>query len=348
MWLPFTIAVNDMTHTVLKPLRLTVIINHHSINRLLHMQTCTRTHTHTCTHTLIEDDANRRRRSLAHPETKSLLVEYTAQLNFHLNDSLQDISRADLLVYQLPTRTGPSIVVRGKKQYVEISTVMDDQRYTIEGKYIDTFADGFVVFQITKAVDLWIDHNVNGSVVLDMAIFCYSSPNCSDVDDQGKQPAVVKFLTTSNDLDKTPRVIVNSYSQVDGGNVHVAKRSSHDDEESRFCTSDEELCCLQPLTINFKDDLQMPEVLFPLTFDANYCQGLCPTVGDSTVLTTQRYTFLSELGNNHPAASIEPCCAGEEYKNLDVIMSVYNREVSRFETQIIKLHQVKVVGCRCA
>ncbi len=281
---------------------------------------------------------------------RKLLVEYTASFHFHLNDSLQDISRADLLVYQLPTRTSPSVVPRDYRQYVEISTVIHDkERHLIEGKYIDTFGDGFVVFEITKAVELWINHNIEGPVVLDMDVYCYSSPYCADVDDQGKRPAVVKFLVSHRDIDKTPRVIVNSYPQVDSVVSHMNKRSTHEDDDGlKFCTSEEEICCLQPLTINFKEDLQLTKVLYPPTFEANYCQGICPTVGASAVLTSERYTFLSTLGNNHPAASIEPCCAGEQYEHVDVVLSAYNREAKRFEIQIIKLHQVRVVGCRCA
>ncbi len=281
---------------------------------------------------------------------RKLLVEYTARLTFHLNGSLQDISRADLLVYQLPTRTSSTVEPRDYRQYVEISSKIDNQWHIVEGKYIDTFGDGFVVFQITQAVNMWIDRNINGSVVLNVTVYCYSSPDCNSVNENGKRPAIIKFLTSSNELDKTPRVIVNSYTSLadSRSSSSVFRRSTHEEDEPTFCSSDDELCCLQPLTINFKTDLKMREVVYPTSFEANFCQGLCPSVGDSTVLTTQRYSFLSELGNNHPAASIEPCCAGEQYENLDVVMSLYNREVKRFETQIIKLHQVRVVGCRCA
>ncbi len=278
---------------------------------------------------------------------RGVLVGYTAEFEFHLNDSLKKISRADLLLYQLPTRTSPSVQPRDYRQYVEISTVIDDkERRVIEGKYIDTFGDGYIVFEITKAVEVWIKQNIEGRVLLEVVVYCYSSPTCAQIDSQGRRPAIVQFLTSSQDLSKVPRVIVNSHKPRDSV-TRVSKRSTHD-QGTRFCTSDDELCCLKPLVIDFKVDLKLPSIVYPKTFEANYCQGRCPSISASTVLTSARFNFLNQLGNNHPAASIEPCCSGEEYDHLDVIMRVYNRVTKRLEIQIIKLHQVQVIGCRCA
>lgn len=289
----------------------------------------------------------RRRRSAPTTATRGVLVRYTAELEFHLNDSLKLISRADLLLYQLPTRTSPSIQSRDNRQYIEISTVINDkERRVIEGKYIDTFGDGYIVFEITKAVEMWIQQNIEGQVLLEVVVYCYSSPSCAEVDSQGIHPAIVKFLTASQDLSKLPRVIVNSHKPRESVS-RLNKRSTHN-EEIMFCTSDADLCCLKPLVINFRTDLKLQSIVYPETFEANYCQGPCPTISGSTVLSSERFDFLSRLGSNHPAASIEPCCSGEEYDHLDVIMRVYNRETKRLETQIIKLNQVKVVGCRCA
>ena len=276
-----------------------------------------------------------------------VLNAYTVDVQFSLEEQFRDISRADLLLYQEPTLTGPTVEPRDYQQYVGVATVIAQTRFFMEGRNIDTFGNGYQVFDITNAVQLWLQHNIQGSnATLEVVVYCCSSPHCAKVDSRGKSPAKVQFLHSTRDQSKTPRVIVVS-SNPNEGTSSVRKRSAGQ-ESSQFCGPTEDLCCLKPLTINFKEDLQMYNVILPTTFEANYCQGNCPGISGTALLTSQRYTFLRRLGNNHPAMSLEPCCAGAVYNDLDVLMRIYNVQSRRVMTQIVKLHQVKVVGCRCA
>lgn len=308
---------------------------------------------------LITKDLTRQRRVVEYPSSPTptptpslppgILSSYKINLDFNLNDDLKDISRADLLLYQLPTATGPNIEPRDFQQFVEIRTVIGDQeeRHVVEGKYIDTFDTGYRVFEITNAVKLWVLRNIHGNVTLEVVIYCYRSPSCASQSSDGKFPAKVEFLYAANETERAPRVIIISTNPLEHKDSGKTKRSTHSSRPN-FCADDESMCCLKPLTINFREDLGIHSIVRPLTLDANYCEGICPQISGLGVMTPQRFEFLRHLGSSHPAASIEPCCAGATYRSLDVLMRKRNPLTGLIHSQIETLQQVEVTSCRCA
>ena len=269
-----------------------------------------------------------------------ILSNYRIVLDFELPESLTTISRADLLLYQLPVESGS--IIRDLRQYVEIRTVIESlgQRFVVEGKYIDIYdANTTQVFDITSAVKLWVAKKINGSVALEVTVYCYSSPDCALPVD-GRQPAGVKFLYETPETDKVPRVIIVSKNPIELEHQRRYRRMA--EGGAGECVENQTTCCLKPLVINFAEDLGFHFILQPREFEANYCEGICPEVSGGELLTPQLFEFLSRLGEGHPAAAIEPCCAGNTYQSLEVLMQTGDTFV------IDELQQVTVTSCRCA
>lgn len=267
----------------------------------------------------------------------NILSSYTITLSFDLPKSHSVISRADLLLWQLPS-IGP---VNDRKQYVEIKTVVESvgQKFVVEGKYIDVYDSGYQVFDITSAAKLWVASEINGSVSLEVIVYCYSSPLCAQA--QGTDPAKVEFLYTTEDSTQAPRVIVTSKNPIEVEHEKRFRRQSAEGAGVGFCSENQTTCCLKPLVIDFSEDLGFDFVIQPRRFTANYCEGFCPEVSEE-YMTPQLFEFLSRLGDSSPAGSVEPCCAGNTYQSLEVLMRVNGVLI------IEELQQVIVTSCRCA
>ena len=275
-------------------------------------------------------------------QSNNILSSYRISLDFELPEDLTSISRADLLLYQLPSNTGPGYVVRDQRQYVEIRTVIESlgQRYVVEGKYVAISDFGYQVFEITSAAKLWVAKGINGSVVVEVTVYCYSSLNCNQAVN-GKLPSKVQFLYASDDNNKSPRVIIISKNPLEVEHRNRFRRQTQGPGVG-FCSENETTCCLKSLTINFAEDLGFDFIMEPKSFTANYCEGYCPQVAGTQFLTPQLFQFLSRLGEGNPGSSIEPCCAGNTYQSLDILMKVGSAIV------IEELQQVIVTSCRCA
>ena len=210
----------------------------------------------------------------------------------------------------------------------------------MEGKYIDIYESGYQVFEITSAAKLWVAKGINGSVTLEVTVYCYSALDCAQPINS-RQPAKVSFRYDTANNDQAPRVIIISKNPIEVENQQRLRRQT-EGPNSGHCSEDQTTCCLQPLNINFQEDLGMDFILQPRSFDANYCEGMCPELVGQDRLTPQLFQFLSMLSPSNPASSIEPCCAGNTYRSLEVLMKVNGVLV------IEELQQVTVTSCKCA
>ncbi len=276
------------------------------------------------------------------------LNQYTITLDFALPANQQEISKANLLLYQLPTDTFNNEVV-DEDQVVEIRTVISNVRYFVGKKKLSVYDHGHQSFDITRAAELWVDADIAGEVLLEVLVKCYSSPDCSDARPSGKQPAKVTFTFNTTDMSTQPRIITYSKNPLenDGDRTKRAAATGPSTSEPVFCSANNsDFCCLHPLTIRFKEDLDMGFVTKPKSFEANFCDGFCPQVSTLGVGTIQRYQLLKFL-SSRPTNTISPCCSGREYRPLQVVLSLYDPGKRRFTTKIDRLLQVTVTKCRC-
>jgi len=275
------------------------------------------------------------------PQMNNLLNSYFINFNFSLSNNLSDVSRADLLLYQQDS-VRPDTVVKDRKQYIEIRTILAslNQRFVVEGKYIDVFETGYQVFEITSAVKLWIAKGLDGPVTLEVNVFCYSSLNCSQ-SEGGLKPASVSFLSSPSDRDKAPRIITVSKNPLDVQHQQRQKRNTEQLTGVGTCRTNQSTCCLQHLELSFRDDLGLDFIILPTTFTANYCEGVCPEVMGGQLMTPRIFELFSRLPETNPGSSVEPCCTGNQYKPLEILMQRDGEYV------IEELSHVTVLSCRC-
>ena len=278
-----------------------------------------------------------------HPQNNNILSSYRILLDFELPEDLTSISQANLLLYQLPSNTGSGYVVQDEKQYVEIKTIVNPlgQEYVVEGsKYVDVSDVGYQTFEITSAAKLWVDKGINGSVVVEVNVYCYSSLNCNQPVD-GKLPSKVQFLYAPEDKSIAPRVIIVSKNPLEVEHRNRFRRQT-DSTDDRFCSTNQTTCCLQNLTLNFREDLGINYIIEPESFSANFCEGYCPQTAGTHLMTPELFGFLSRLGEGSPGSSIEPCCAGNDYQSLPILIPGPNNQ-----HVITELQNVIVTSCRC-
>ncbi|KAL5478169.1 hypothetical protein EMCRGX_G025061 [Ephydatia muelleri] len=248
-------------------------------------------------------------------DASNVLNRYTLYFNFDLPENRSDISRADLLLYQLQSKTGPGYTVLDKTQYVEVNAFAKSLgiQTTAEGKYVNVSESGYQVFDITSTVKLWVSHDVKGPVSFEVTIHCYSSLTCNQKT-SGLQPTQVEFFTDSTQQDKTPRLLTISNSVTDNALKNARRK---------------------------REDLGFNFIVQPASYVANYCGGVCPRSAGGDTMTPTLYEFLSQLSSGNPGASVQPCCAGNTYLPLEVLIQ------NKGQLVIEELQQVIVTSCRC-
>jgi hypothetical protein len=284
----------------------------------------------------------RREEAEAVPHTNNLLHSYSITFNFSLPSTLTDVSRADLLLYQQNSVT-PDTVVKDRRQYVEIRTVLESlsQKFIVEGKYIDIYETGYQVFEITSAVKLWIARRIEGPVTMEVNVYCYSSPNCSQPDGGDLSPASVSFFSSQAEQDKAPRIITVSKNPLDVQHQERKRRNADELTGVGKCSANQSTCCLKNFQLNFHDDLGLSFILLPENFTANYCEGVCPEIMGGQLMTPRIFELFSRLPETNPGSSVEPCCTGNQYKPLEVLVRKDG------ELFIEELSHVTVLSCRC-
>eukprot|EP00731_Ephydatia_muelleri_P023653 Em0015g1236a len=275
-------------------------------------------------------------------DASNVLNRYTLYFNFDLPENRSDISRADLLLYQLQSKTGPGYTVLDKTQYVEVNAFAKSLgiQTTAEGKYVNVSESGYQVFDITSTVKLWVSHDVKGPVSFEVTIHCYSSLTCNQKT-SGLQPTQVEFFTDSTQQDKTPRLLTISNSVTDNALKNARRKRQATSSGVGYCQAQQSTCCLKPLTIRFREDLGFNFIVQPASYVANYCGGVCPRSAGGDTMTPTLYEFLSQLSSGNPGASVQPCCAGNTYLPLEVLIQ------NKGQLVIEELQQVIVTSCRC-
>ena len=261
----------------------------------------------------------------------NVLAEYKITFNFDLSSELENVRRAELLLYQIPS---PSAYKIRSQQYVEIKAIYESlgTTLTVTGKTVDPRTSDFQAFNIAPAVNTWIEQGIRGNVTVIISVQCLGSSKCAH-EDLHLEPVSFKDFDDSVDA---PRLVITSRSPLENGR---SKRQAATASPLVTCTDNQVTCCLKPLNISFKDDLKWDFVLEPDSFEANYCEGICPIIDK---MTPKVYEFLSQLQGN-PAASVEPCCAGSRFEELQLIVE---KENGLFEVETIQ--NVKVTSCKCA
>lgn len=273
----------------------------------------------------------------------NLLNQFTLLFNFNLDSSLFFITQANLLLFQTPASNND--YVRDEEQYVEVKSIIpaDSGRLTaqvIVGKFVNIFHNGAQLFDIKTAVEQWIAMGTGGEINLVISTYCTSPPLCTQLASGGKKVESIDFIQIPSSGEKAPRIILLSSTNP------LENRSKRQTVEEGvfFCIEDQFQCCLKPFIINFVQDLGVAFsfIIDPPSYQANFCDGTCPTTTGGQLMVPSVFFFLSLLQNN-PASSLTPCCAGHTYGSLPIL--IVNEE-GIVEYKVLK--NMKVLSCTCS
>lgn len=277
-------------------------------------------------------------------DSSRLLKQYTLSFNFELEKNLSSITQASLLLFQTPASKLNSYIT-DIEQYVEVKSVVSNSTQVstssvMAGKFLNIYEGGFQVFDITSAVKLWALMGLRGDIELQVSVYCIKSSDCAMPDTEGTMPQSVEFVHSQLSTKDAPRLVIASENPLSEMQGNKAKRQTSGG--ASFCVGNQSTCCLKELIINFQEDLG-PEFSFiidPPSYQANYCEGICPITPGGELMTPLLFDFISRLQNN-PASSVTPCCTGHTYQNLPVLLNLYGMVVAR------TLENVRVSSCRC-
>uniref|UniRef100_A0ACB8FSK6 Uncharacterized protein n=1 Tax=Sphaerodactylus townsendi TaxID=933632 RepID=A0ACB8FSK6_9SAUR len=101
----------------------------------------------------------------------------------------------------------------------------------------------------------------------------------------------------------------------------------------------EKNCCVQPLYIDFRKDLNWKWIHKPSGYYANFCMGPCPYLWSSD---TQYSKVLSLYTQHNPSASASPCCVPDQLEPLGIVYYVGRG------AKLEQLSNMVVKSCRCS
>ena len=272
----------------------------------------------------------------------NLLNQVVIYFNFSLDPKLSLITQANLVLHQIPASY--SDYIRDEEQYVEVKAIIPlysghSAATVIAGRFVNISEAGSVLFDITTAVEQWIAMEIKGELDLVISTHCFSSPLCAKPDDY-KEPKSFMFVEASPSGTNAPRIIVYSSTNPAEGRT---KRQTEVGGASFCIEGHDAQCCLEPFFINFVQDLgdTFAFIRDPVAYQANLCEGICPTSPGGELMVPAVFNFLTSVKNN-PASSLIPCCAGYVYGSLPVLLELGGiLEARVFENAVL-------LSCTCS
>uniref|UniRef100_A0A8C3UTW9 Transforming growth factor beta n=1 Tax=Catharus ustulatus TaxID=91951 RepID=A0A8C3UTW9_CATUS len=102
---------------------------------------------------------------------------------------------------------------------------------------------------------------------------------------------------------------------------------------------EEQSCCVRPLYIDFRRDLQWKWIHEPRGYMANFCGGPCPYIWSADT----HYTKVLALYNLHnPGGSAAPCCVPQSLEPLPIVYYVGRK------ARVEQLSGMVVSACKCS
>lgn len=207
----------------------------------------------------------------------------------------------------------------GDKEYYDVARLQ-----FLTHKHVATNVEGFVVFDISCGIEKWIEINelnLKREIELDVVVSPYGRP-----DPNAPFQPYIQFDVSVDGTTTQLLVPVTENREA----LRKKRMSSRRDE----C---EDNCCLRPLTIHFERDFGWSWIRSPEQFQANYCEGLCPTSLGSTTHTL----LLSYFIDQNPTAAPSPCCVPNVLEPL-VLLIAMNGTLQRYV-----LEDMTVKSCVC-
>ncbi|XP_039366912.1 transforming growth factor beta-1 proprotein-like isoform X2 [Mauremys reevesii] len=212
-------------------------------------------------------------------------------------------------------------------------------------RYLDSRAVGrapeedWLAFDVTEVVRQWL----SGQEVLEifkLRVHCSCEEPCEElkviIDGFDKKRG--DLGTVSSTAQKLPYVLVMSTPLERASHLQSSRRRRALDTDYCF-GAEEKNCCVRPLFIDFRKDLQWKWIHEPKGYMANFCMGPCPYIWSSD---TQYSKVLALYNQHNPGASAAPCCVPQALAPLPIVYYVGRKP------KVEQLSNMIVSSCKCS
>ncbi|XP_078097813.1 transforming growth factor beta-1 proprotein-like [Mustelus asterias] len=259
----------------------------------------------------------------------------TYQFNILFNASSQPLlHRAEFRLYRMAR--DDAVVTH---QRVELYEVRSQVSTYLDNRLLKTKeSDEWISFDVTDTVKDWLQNRVTDQQ-LKISVHC----PCETADK--KESLQLKFY-------EPPRGDMSAVAKRNRKIAHIlimSTPSTRADAHSRrrrdlntdycFSTSEEKNCCVRPMYIDFRKDLNWKWIHEPKGYFANFCMGPCPYIWSSD---TQYSTVLALYNLHNPGGSASPCCVPQVLEPLPILYYVGR------QPKVEQLSNMVVKSCKCS
>ncbi|XP_069739233.1 transforming growth factor beta-1 proprotein, partial [Phaenicophaeus curvirostris] len=251
------------------------------------------------------------------------------------------LHRAEL--WMLRQRPGPDAL--GLQQRLELYQGYGNASWRyLHGRSVQATADEeWLSFDVTDVVQQWLsDSEPLG--VFKLSVHCSCEEGTPGHAHRHRR-SLAGFEQQRGDMQsiaqkhrRVPYVLVMALPPERASSLHSARRRR--DLDADYCYGTEEKnCCVRPLYIDFRKDLQWKWIHEPKGYMANFCMGPCPYIWSADT----QYTKVLALYNQHnPEASAAPCCVPHALDPLPIVYYVGRK------ARVEQLSDMVVRACKCS
>ncbi|CAM5129302.1 unnamed protein product [Natator depressus] len=241
------------------------------------------------------------------------------------------LHRAELRMLQKP----------GTEQRVELYQHYGNRSW----RYLDSRAVGrapeeeWLAFDVTEVVRQWLSGQ-EPLEIFKLSVHCSCEATCEElkVTIDGFDQRRGDLGTVSSTAQKVPYVLVMSTPLERASHLQSSRHRRALDTDYCFGT-EEKNCCVRPLYIDFRKDLQWKWIHEPKGYMANFCMGPCPYIWSSD---TQYSKVLALYNQHNPGASAAPCCVPQALAPLPIVYYVGRKP------KVEQLSNMIVSSCKCS
>ncbi|XP_041035292.1 transforming growth factor beta-1 proprotein-like isoform X2 [Carcharodon carcharias] len=231
----------------------------------------------------------------------------TYRFNIFLNASSESfLHRAEFRLYRVARDDAEQM-----EQRVELYQVSSNGNTYLDNRLLKTKAsDEWISFDVTQTVKEWL---------------------------LNKEPPRGDMHTVAKRNRKIAHILIMSNPSTRAETHSRRKRDLN--TEYCFSPSEEKNCCVRPMYIDFRKDLNWKWIHEPKGYYANFCMGPCPYIWSSD---TQYSTVLALYNLHNPGGSASPCCVPQVLEPLPILYYVGRQpKVEQLSNMIVK-------SCKCS
>ncbi|XP_067413390.1 transforming growth factor beta-1 proprotein [Emydura macquarii macquarii] len=199
----------------------------------------------------------------------------------------------------------------------------------------------WLAFDVTNVIRQWLSGQAPVEV-FKLSVDCSCEPNSPPeelkVIIHGFEKKRGDLETVSATAQKLPYILVMSTPQEHANHLQSSRHRRALDTNDCF-RMEEKNCCVRPLYIDFRKDLQWKWIHEPKGYMANFCMGPCPYIWSSD---TQYSKVLALYNQHNPGASAAPCCVPQALEPLPIVYYVGRKP------KVEQLSNMIVSSCKCS